>query len=368
MNDILTHSSVILDFLGDGVYVCDRDRTIVYWSKSAERITGWTAEDVVGRRCLDDVLCHVDKDGHRLCGEEFCPLHRSMITGASTSVPVIVFAKMKDGGRVPMQVSVAPIRDAGGEVLGGVETFRDVTSALADLQRAKRIQTLALERDVPADTRIRFTTIYTPHDIVGGDYLALRQLDGDRYGFLLADAMGHGVAAALYTMHLSSLWTRFHERLLVGPAEFAATVNGELGKVVKDESFATAVCGVIDVAQGTLRFASAGGPPVVVFRSDGRIEQIESPGTPFGIIEDIAYDEVETELAAGDTLLIFSDGLFEIHNAEGELLGIDGLIRILQGFGYPEESIDATALEKELLTFSNAIRLDDDVTFIEVRL
>jgi PAS domain S-box-containing protein len=69
MNTQLTLSSVILDSLSDGVYVCDRNRRIVYWSKSAERITGWTSDDVVGRRCLDDVLCHIDKDNHPLCGE-----------------------------------------------------------------------------------------------------------------------------------------------------------------------------------------------------------------------------------------------------------------------------------------------------------
>ena len=54
----------IIDSMSDGVYVCDPDRKITYWSKSAERITGWSAEDVVGTPCFDNVLCHVDKDGH----------------------------------------------------------------------------------------------------------------------------------------------------------------------------------------------------------------------------------------------------------------------------------------------------------------
>ena len=168
MQDLLTLSNVILDSLGDGVYVCDRERTIVYWSKSAERITGWSSEDVVGRRCLDEVLCHVDKDGHLLCGEEFCPLHRSMITGTASDLPVIVFAKGKSGQRIPMHVTVAPIRDKAGEVIGGVETFRDVSTLLADMQRAKRIQSLSLEHDLPSDPRVRFSTHYVPHDIVGG--------------------------------------------------------------------------------------------------------------------------------------------------------------------------------------------------------
>ena len=74
----------ILDSLAEGVYVTDVERGITYWNKSAERITGWKAEDIVGRGCFDDVLCHVDKDGHYMCGKECCPLHRSIVTGISS--------------------------------------------------------------------------------------------------------------------------------------------------------------------------------------------------------------------------------------------------------------------------------------------
>ena len=72
-NDLLISAEKIIDCLNDGVYVCDYDRRIVFWSKSAERITGWQSKDVLGRACLEDILNHVDKDGHRLCGEEYCP-------------------------------------------------------------------------------------------------------------------------------------------------------------------------------------------------------------------------------------------------------------------------------------------------------
>ena len=98
--ELLTASNVILDSLSDGVYVCDRDRRIVFWSRAAARITGWESTDVVGRRCLDDVLCHIDKDGHRLCGEEFCPLHRAMVTGATSTVGIMVFAQGKAGNGI----------------------------------------------------------------------------------------------------------------------------------------------------------------------------------------------------------------------------------------------------------------------------
>ncbi len=365
MSSLLTLSSVILDSLSDGVYVCDRERTIVYWSASAERITGWTSQDVLGRRCLDEVLCHVDKDGHQLCGKEFCPLHRSMITGATSEVPLIVFAKGKDGQRIPMHVSVAPIRDPSGEVIGGVEMFRDVSSVLADLQRAKRIQSLSLAYDLPNDERVRFATHYAPHDIVGGDYLALRKLDADRYGFFLADVMGHGVAAALHTMHLSALSAR-HQEAMAEPVRFAETINNELCRIVKGESFATAICGVIDAEARTLRFCSAGGPPLLAVRADGTYEELECSGVPLGVMEGAPYDEGRAEFSPGDRLVLYSDGAAEIHNAEGEMLGVSGLIGILKDLGYPASKLPMSVLEERLLLYSNAIRLDDDVTLIEV--
>jgi phosphoserine phosphatase RsbU/P len=358
-------ANVILDTFGEGVYVCDLDRKILYWNKAAVRITGWSAAEVVGRHCHDNILCHIDKDGHRLCGKEFCPLHRCMVTGNPSNVPMIIFPQGKDGRRIATQAWVAPIRDAQDHVIGGIETFRDVSATFADLERAKQIQTLSLERELPEDRRIRVDAFYTPQDIVGGDYFAIRPLEGDLYGFLLADAMGHGFAAALHTMYISSLWGRFCH-LLHKPGHFAAKMNKELTKIVKDESFATAVCGVVDIKKRIVRFAAAGGPPVVVLQVDGEYQQIKCPGFPFGVQADAEYQEQEVQFAPGDCLLLLTDGAEEIRNADGNALGIEGLIRILQRLGYPKSMIRKESLDEELLKFSNAIRLEDDVTLIGV--
>jgi PAS domain S-box-containing protein len=366
MADLTFSVEDILDNMGDGVYVCDLDRRIVYWSKAAERITGWTAADVVGRRCLDDVLNHVDKDGHRLCGEEHCPLHRSMITGATTRVPVIVFALAKDGRRIPMHVSAAPLRNAAGVVVGGVETFRDVAPVLNDMQRAAKIQHQLLAEPLPEDPRLRFSVFYMPHDIVGGDYYAIRRLDPDRFGFMLADMEGHGVAAALYTMHLGLLWGRLSDRL-AEPGAFAAAVNEELVREFeKDVTFATAVCGVIDAREGDLRLSAAGGPPALIVHADGSADRLSPAGLAFGCMGGVVYPEQRRRLSPGDHLLLLSDGAFEIHDAGGRQLGIDGVLGILERLGYPRTPLSMPVLEKELLKFSNEIRLPDDVTILEV--
>jgi phosphoserine phosphatase RsbU/P len=359
---------IVLDSINEGVYAVDATRKIVYWSQSAERITGWPAEAILGKHCFDEVLCHIDKDGHRLCGEEHCPLHRSMVTGKSSEVGIIVFAQTKSGGRVPLQVAVAPLRGADGQVIGGVETFRDLSSEIGDINRARRIQMLAMQAELPADPRVRFTARYVPQDVIGGDYCAVARLDADRFGFLLADVMGHGVPAALYTMYLSSLWVS-HQHLISRPTEFAQAVNDRLRLLTgEDESFAAAVCGVFDLAKGELRIVGCGGPPPLLVRDGGQWEYPEVSGLPLGMMEGITYDEAVLPIGRGDCVLLFTDGAVEITDPTGGSLGVHGLSRILQEVGYPGAGSDFEAIETRMLATSDRIRFDDDVTFLDVRI
>ena len=359
---------MILDSINEGVYVTDTARRIVYWSKAAERITGWPADEIVGKCCYDDVLCHVDKDGHRLCGEEYCPLHRSIMTGQSSRVPIIVFAQTKKGGRLPLQVAVAPLRDAADQVVGGVETFRDLSDEFGDINRARAIQLLALPHALPTDPRIRFAARYVPHDVIGGDYYAIAPLNADCFGFMLADVTGHGVPAALYTMFLSSLWVS-HLPLIAQPAEFAQVVSGRLrGLIHEEQPFAAALCGVFDLARGELRLAGAGNPPPLILRTDGRWEQPKARGLPLGLLEDVPYNEIVVPVQRGDCVLMFTDGAIEITGPNGKLLGIDGLQQVLRDVGYPGAAPAFDAIEERLLSASDRIRFDDDVTLIDVRL
>lgn len=165
----------ILDTLPDGAYITNVERRILFWSRSATRLTGWPREEVVGRTCSDNILVHVDKDGRPLCGEEHCPLHRSIVTGTVSSEPLLVFARHKHGHQIPVEVSVAPIRDGGGQIVGGIEVFRDLTTVVQDLRRAQLIQSHTLESRLPQDGRIQFEVRYSPEEIVGGISIVRRR-------------------------------------------------------------------------------------------------------------------------------------------------------------------------------------------------
>lgn len=114
----------IVDNLFDGVYFVDRDRVITYWNRGAEHLTGYSAEQVLGRSCRDNLLNHITADGELLCRGS-CPLVATMLDGEPREADV--FLHHADGHRVPVLVRCAPLRDEHGEVIGAVESFsRDV--------------------------------------------------------------------------------------------------------------------------------------------------------------------------------------------------------------------------------------------------
>lgn len=121
----------ILEQITDGVYITDKERKILFWNRACEEITGYLADEVTGKRCADGILEHVDMSGNKICSTDLCPLHRAMITGKPSQTPLTVRAKHKDGRRVIVEVSVAPVFDISGKVIGGVEMFRDVSRKIA---------------------------------------------------------------------------------------------------------------------------------------------------------------------------------------------------------------------------------------------
>ncbi len=131
----------ILDNLYDGVYYVDRDRRITYWNQGAERISGYSSDEVVGHRCQDELLMHVDDGGRLLCGD-VCPLAETMGDGVLREKAI--YLHHRDGHRVPVQVRAAPIRDEGGRIVGGVEIFSDNTEYTEAQKRVEDLQRLAL--------------------------------------------------------------------------------------------------------------------------------------------------------------------------------------------------------------------------------
>jgi len=168
----------LLDNLYDGVYFVDRDRRITYWNKGAERITGYPGSEVVGRHCSDNILVHVDREGNNLC-LGMCPLGGTINDGMARSSDV--YLKHKDGHRVHVRVRAAPIRDASGEIAGGVEIFTDHTPAAEALERFAELERLAFLDPLTGLANRRYT------EITLASRLEELQRYGWRFGVLFID-------------------------------------------------------------------------------------------------------------------------------------------------------------------------------------
>ncbi len=131
----------ILDHIHDGLYFVNNNKIITYWNKAAERITGFTSEEVVGSSCSDNILTHHDGKGNSLCANS-CPISfamrdESLVTGE-------VFLHHKEGHRVPVSVRIFHTTDSSDRITGAVKLFYDMSDHTTQKARIKHLEKLAL--------------------------------------------------------------------------------------------------------------------------------------------------------------------------------------------------------------------------------
>jgi sigma-B regulation protein RsbU (phosphoserine phosphatase) len=357
----------ILNSLPDGIYVTDMERHILFWNTAAERITGWAAEDIVGKSCYDDVLSHEDQNGNPMCGEDSCPLHRAIVHAEPSTLPVLVFAQTKSGSRIPVEVSVAPVYNDSGKVIGGIESFRDLTPLVKDLERARIIQMHAMDVKIPDDPRVSFSVHNVPMEMVSGDFYHIEQITADAYAVMIADVTGHGVAAGLYTMQLRSLWEDSRE-LLLSPSEFVAHMNEKLFELTReDDSFATGFYGVLNVPERRFRYVVAGHPSPFLLHND-EITPIKAGAAAIGLLPWGEFETQEIVLQPGDRVLLYSDGAVEARTPEGDELGEEGLSALVQQHGGSVTHATLRDLAEAILNYSRHASFNDDVTLLGITL
>ena len=129
------------DALPDGLFTTDLEGRIDYWNRAAEQITGFSASEVVGRCCCDNVLNHVNENGEGLC-HSACPLATTLTDGQPREGHV--YLRHKAGHRVPVAVRTTPLLDATGTTVGAVEIFTDMTARSSIVERIRELERLAM--------------------------------------------------------------------------------------------------------------------------------------------------------------------------------------------------------------------------------
>jgi sigma-B regulation protein RsbU (phosphoserine phosphatase) len=180
-----------------------------------------------------------------------------------------------------------------------------------ELRLAARLQQDFLPKELPQVGPVQFHSLFRPAGYVSGDLYDVMRLDENHVGFYMADAVGHGVPAALLAMFLKhALQTKDRNGALLEPSETLRRLNTLLlEQGLSQSTFATAIYGTINTRSLELRLARAGHPCPILMRGDGGVEELDSHGCLLGVFEDETFDGYVTTLLPGDRMLIYSDGI-----------------------------------------------------------
>lgn len=231
------------------------------------------------------------------------------------------------------------------------------------LTLARHIQQDLLPAGGPPSEAVRSCAVSEPAAEIGGDFYTYLLLPNSRVAFVIGDASGKGIAAAL-VMALTSTLVEVHAPRAHGPGALLATLNTQLyARLNASHSSVALLVAEFDPQTGQVCAANAGMiAPLLVARHG--CSYLPCYGPPLGIVPTVHYDEHTVELQPDQTVLLISDGIVEARNAAGELWGFERMEQALAAVAGDEPEDIVEHLRRELMAFMRDAEVADDMTII----
>jgi len=334
-------------------------------------------------------------DGYETCSQIKANL-------ATANIPIIFLTSIQDtadkikglelGGR---DYITKPFN--GGELLARIRTQLEISSLTEqlvkanddllrkqnvledDLKAAAEIQKSFLPPEPPKNTAIDVAWQFQPCDAVGGDILNIFRLDEDHFGFYVLDVSGHGVPAAMVT---ASVHQQLHPSTgmilkknikepphyqIMSPTEVLTNLDQNYPMERFDRYF-TITYMILNTQTGQILYSSAGHPPPLLLKTSGELLPLKKGGTIIGMGGIIPFEEGTVQLSPGDTLFLYTDGLPEYRNRDGEFLSdarFQTMIQAQKGFSAKEAT--EAVINSALSSFGDGNSPQDDITLLAVK-
>jgi sigma-B regulation protein RsbU (phosphoserine phosphatase) len=232
-----------------------------------------------------------------------------------------------------------------------------------ELEVARQLQRDLLPREAPDLAGYDFAFSYRSANTVGGDYYDFVPLSDGRIALVSADASGHGIASALL-MAIANSTLKLAVDIDPSPVTVARMMNRALIETGGPRAFLTLFYAVLDPASGDLEYICAGHPFPLLRRPDGTVEKLGTGSFPVGLRSRISPESSATALDSGSLLLLYTDGVPEALNEDGDAFGFDRLERIFSAGGTPQEVHDR--IITELGRFEGDGKLEDDRSLVVI--
>jgi preprotein translocase subunit SecG len=230
---------------------------------------------------------------------------------------------------------------------------------------AREIQEGLLPAAIRPMAGYQIAAAWKPEKNIGGDYYDIIDLGPTRLGICIADVIGHGIPAAILMANLQAS-IRIYAAQSLEPRELCARVNEFISRNVGPGKFITFFYGILDSDTDKFLFSNAGHPPTLVFKRDGKILKLDTADPVLGQFSSIEYHQHELKLAAGDIVILYTDGLLEMANPRGDFFGEERLAAVVAANMQAEAQGLCDTILAAVSGFANGL-FRDDLTFVVVK-
>jgi len=344
----------LMQNMTDNIYFKDSKSRFIMVNKSFCDLVGMARDDIIGK---SDFTLFAEAHARQAYEDE-----QRIIQTGEPLVDIEEEETWPDGRITWASTIKMPLKDPDGEIVGTFGISRDITDhkeaelraayydeqirniknrmeedarMAGDLQKTffPRSYPFFPAKGAPNDCAVQFLHHYRASGIVSGDFCAIRQLSDTEAGIFVCDVMGHGVRAALGTALICAMVEELSV-LEKDPGRYLGRMNEWLLPILRQGDmflYATACYMVFDASSGMLRFASAGHPVPLYFQgressAQWLMDDVSLRGPALAVAKDAEYQTLEKQIQPGDTVVMYTDGLYEVESPEGEEFGEDRLL------------------------------------------